>query len=373
MRHIGRGFTASRKRFIVPVLGIGLAHFVVGLALYYSLQAGMSFGGPFLEGHAFGWIYMFSGWDSNYYRAIALNWYPAKLDPVWAYSPLYPATVRLLNFLGLNVRLGAFSVAAVCGFASIMVFQAIAEHYMVRTQALLATVLYFLFPPVFVFSFVSYSDPMFILFALLTWHFHLKRSDLKASATAGLCALSRPEGFLLVIPLLYDYVSQRQFKRISYAFVPLSAVAGWELYGYAQTGVWLPSLVAGKYWNTPEAQAVRLALQQLVMGNLSSVGVLLPYRWLIVAIVAILGIALFLAWRDWKIDEALSIYLLASMMILGSMPSAVYRSFPRILSIIFPVGLPMHTRKLNVLVALTLIFLMLDYVAWLAFLTDGFY
>jgi hypothetical protein len=94
---------------------------------------------------------------------------------------------------------------------------------------------------------------------------------------------------------------------------------------------------------------------------------------LIAAVLAILATVLFLAWRDWKIDRALSIYIIASLIILGWRLSVVYRSFPRILSFIFPIGLPMHTRKLNLLLALTLIFLIADYIAWLAFLTDGFF
>jgi len=373
MLHIVRSLALDPKRFILPVLGIALAHAAVGLVLYYSLRAGVTLSNPFMAAHPFSWIYMFSGWDSSYYLEIAGNWYPPKLDPLWAFSPLYPATVRTLVFLGVDLRIGGFAVAVICGLASIMVFQKVAELYMARTQALIAASLYFLFPPVFVFSFVTYPEPMFILLALLSWYFHQKRSDRNASVAAGLCALSRPEGFLIIIPLLYEYAIRRQFRKVGYALVPLFAIAGWELYGYTQTGVWLPSLAAGHFWHTPKVHAVRQAIQQLVTGNFNSVDVLLPYWWLILTIIAILAIVLFLVWRDWKIDRALSIYLLASVMILGWSLSALYRSFPRVLSFIFPVGLPLHSRKLNLLVALAIIFLALDYIAWLAFLTDGFY
>lgn len=376
VRAAGR-FLPTRKRFVLPVFGFALVHLVIGLVLYYSLQAGGSFSVPFMKINPsslpFDWLYLFSAWDSEIYRDIALNWYPPKLSPHWAFFPLYPATVRLLSFVGVNAGLGAFTVAVICGFGSVIVFQEVAERYMVRAQAFVATSLYFLFPPVFVFSVASYPQSMFLLLALLSWHFHKEHSELKACIAAGLCALTRAEGFLLAIPLLYDYLSERKFKNVVYALVPLSATAAWELYGLALTGVSFPSLAAGKFWNTPNVQAIKLAIQQLAGGNLSSVGVLLPYGWLIVSILGILAVVFLLAWRNLKIDRALSVYLVASTLILGATLSIAYRSFPRILSFFFPVGLPLHTDRVSLLVALTLIFLVLDYIAWFAFLTDGFY
>ena len=372
LRTVRRSISGG-QRFLVPVFGIVLAHIVIGLALYYSLIFGVALGAPVMPANSFGWASMSSAWDSNYYRAIAINWYPSSLDPLWAFFPLYPMTVRTLSFLGLEVRFTAVVVAITCGLGSVIVFQTITEQYMVRTQALIATCLYFLFPPVFVFSFVAYAEPMYLLLALLAWHFHRKQAEAKASIAAGLCALSRPEAFLIVIPLLYDYLSNRQFKHVPYVLVPFSAVGAWELYGLAKTGVWLPSYTADTFWNTPHAQAVRLAIQRLASGNLSSLEILFPYRWLIAATMAAVAIVLLLAWRNWKIDRALCVYLSGSTIILASTLSVAYRSFPRILSFIFPAGLPLHTRKLNLLVVTIILFLLLDYIAWLAFLTDGFY
>ncbi len=369
---------ATRKRFIPPLLGITATRTLLGILLYYSLRTRGRFSVPFMSPLMsgwklpFDWLYLFSAWDSGYYGGIAVAWYPHKLAPQWSFFPLYPATVRLLSYVGLEVGLGAFIVPIVCGCASVIVFQKVAERYMGKTQAAIASSLYFLFPPIFVFSAASYPESMFLLFSLLSWHFHQEKSDLKTSIAAGLCSLSRPEGFLLIIPLLYDYVRKRQFRKIGYLLVPLSATAGWELYGLAVTGVWLPTLAAGAFWNTPKTQALKLAILQLAQGNLSSIGVFLPYSWLILTVIAIIVLVLFFAWRVWKIDKALSLYLLAPILI-TSTTAVAYRSFPRILSFFFPVGLPLHTRNLKLLVFLALLFLVLDYFAWLAFLTGGFY
>lgn len=366
---------ATRKRFILPLVGIAVVRTLLGILLYYSLRSGGSFSVQSMSSWKlpFDWLYLFSAWDSGSYRNIALEWYPPKLAPQWSFFPLYPATVRLLGLVGLDVGLGAFVVPMVCGAVSIMLFQKIAERYLGKAQGAVAASMYFLFPPVFVFSAASYPESMFLLFSLLSWHFHQEESDLKASMAAGLGSLSRAEGFLLVIPLLYDYLRKRQFGRIGYLLIPLSATAAWELYGLAMTGVWLPTRAAGAFWNTPKAQAVKLAIRQFAQGNLISVGILLPYSWLILTIITIIVLVLFLTWRVWRIDKALSVYLLSITLIISSLISVALRSSPRILSFFFPVGLPLHTRNLKLLVFLVLLFLILDYVAWLAFLTDGFY
>lgn len=379
MKHIRflalKRLMVTRKRFMVPLLGIAAVRTLLGILLYYSLRVGGSFSVPFMSSSnlSFDWLYLFSAWDSAYYRNIALAWYPPKLAPQWAYFPLYPATVRLLSLVGLDVGFAAFIVPMICGYASVIVFQKIAERYLGKTQGAIAASMYSLFPPVFVFSAASYAESMYLLFSLLSWHFHQEKSDLKASIVGGLCSLSRPEGFLIVIPFLYDYLRKRQFRKFGYLLLPMSATAAWELYGLAITGVWLPTRAAGSFWVTANTRTVNLAIRELVLGNLSSARILLPYFWLIVAIFAIMVLVLFLAWRVWKIDEALSIYLLGATLVMSLSTTIGFRSFPRILSFFFPLGLPLCTRNWKLLAFLALLFLVLDYVAWLAFLTDGFY
>jgi len=368
---------ATRKRFIIPVLVITVVRTVYAYILYHALRAGPNFSVPFMSIWNFklpyDWLYLFSAWDSGAYQTIAVQWYPATLSPYWSYFPLYPATFRLLSVLGIDPALGAFLVSATCGLASTVAFQGVAEGYFDRRDSLVATSLYFLFPPVFVFSAASYPESLFLLLSLLSWYLHRKQKELQACLAAGLCSLSRPEGVLMVIPLVFDYLKRGQLRKLPYLMIPLSVTVGWELYGFVLTDVWLPTRAAGIFWNTANAQAVKRAVQQLFQGDLSSIAILLPYSGLIVAIVVILVVVVFLAWRNWKIDKALCSYILASTFLLGVSTSIAYRSFPRILSFFFPIGLALHTRNLKLLVTVVLLFLALDYAAWLAFLTDGFY
>jgi 4-amino-4-deoxy-L-arabinose transferase-like glycosyltransferase len=78
----------------------------------------------------------------------------------------------------LDIQIGALLVSGLSGIASIPLFLVIARHYLQAQRALYATLLYFLLPPVFVFSGVNYSEPLFLLITLLAWHFHLTGREL---------------------------------------------------------------------------------------------------------------------------------------------------------------------------------------------------
>ena len=368
---------ATRKRFLMLPLGITAFRALIAIILYSTLRVGGVFSVPFMDiwepKLPFDWLYLFSAWDSIFYRGIALYWYPTKPTALWAFLPLYPATVKLIALSGIDTELGALIISIICSLASIVVFQQIAERYMDKTQALIATTMYFLFPPVFVFSAATYPESMFLLFTLVSWRLHQEKSDLRASVAAALSSLIRWEGFFLVIPLLYDFTRQKQFKKITYLLIPLAAIAGWEVYGFVITGFWLPTLAAYRFWSTAQSRAVALAVRQLIEGNRSSIAILLPYSWLIAAILASLVAVVFLAWRVWRIDKALCIYVLTSVFILAVTTRVAYRSFPRVLGFFFPIGLAMHTRKTKLLIVVIILFLVVDYFAWLAFLTDGFY
>jgi hypothetical protein len=48
---------ATRKRFMLPLLGITIFRTLLGISLYYSLRAGISFSAPFIGGSNFDGLY----------------------------------------------------------------------------------------------------------------------------------------------------------------------------------------------------------------------------------------------------------------------------------------------------------------------------
>lgn len=319
------------------------------------------------------WLYLFAGWDTGYYYTIALSWYPPVLAPQWAFFPLYPAAIRILSWTGINTYLSAFLVSAIPGLLCIPIFQKIAETYMSRGQALTATLLYFLLPPVFVFTATSYTEPMFLLFSLLTWYCHLRGQNRRAAVAASLCSLTRTYGVLITVPIVYDFLKRRQFRNMLYMALPVGVVFGWLAYGFAMTGV-LAVVASHVFWIPPQLPAIQGDMLRVAMGQLDAMQGLLPYLGTGLLALSFVLLILFLSYRVLRIDRTLALYTFASFCTIVTLGvwSISIRSFPRLLTFLFPIGLALYSKRpwLRLVVAVTL--LVLDYVAWWAFIADGF-
>ena len=328
------------------------------------------------------WLYLFNRWDSGYYYSIAASWYPHHLSPEWAFFPLYPALIRLVVSLGVHVAYAALIVAGVSGLISVIVFQKIAEHYFGQMQAATSTLLYFTLPPVFVFSAVSYSEPVFLLFSLLAWYLHLTGKDVLAGSAAAICSMARPYGLLIALPLTFDYFSRRQFRKLSFAALPLFCFLGWTYYSLQMTGSFATVSALGTFWTSYPRLVFQSIFDQFFRGNLSgSIGAIQAFLGLVqvnivrvtMGIISIVLVA-FLGYKVLKTDRSLGAYVIVSVVAVsyfGIFPSI--GSFPRYLGFLFPIGLVFGMKRKWPVWAVLLVLIMLDYIAWWAFIHDGFY
>jgi Gpi18-like mannosyltransferase len=346
--NISAAYKHSASCCIGFVAGVRL---VYAALLYGTLRTKGIFNVPFMGvvRLPFDWLYLFAAWDTGYYYSIAQYWYPSSLSPQWAFFPLYPAIVRALYLIGIDVSVGAFVVATIAGLASIPLLLKVAEKYLSAEQAFKTTLLYFLFPPVFVFSGASYSESVFLLLSLLSWNYHLQRKEVRAGLAAGLCTLTRPYGILVALPLAYDFLRRGEFRKLGCLVIPPSALAGWAIYAYSQTGSFAV-LAARTFWSSQNSLIFRNALIELVQGSLNSFQVLLSLLWKYfpIALAALISILLVvpLSFRVWKMDRALGYYSLSSLLVIvyfGFFPS--FGSFPRYLAFIFPIALGFGTRR----------------------------
>jgi len=82
---------------------------------------------------------------------------------------------------------------------------------------------------------------------------------------------------------------------------------------------------------------------------------------------------MFLCWRAWRVDRALGLYAFSSTLAIASLGFVTSPlSLPRHLVFLFPLGLSLYTRRRPLLVTMIAVFLVLNYLAWWAFLTDSF-
>jgi hypothetical protein len=319
-------------------------------------------------------LQLFSRWDTGWYIAIAQAWYPTLPAPAWAFSPLYPITIRILVSLELHPLFAAWLIATTAGLTCVPVFQKVAEAYLPAKRARTTTILYFLLPPVLLFSGISYSEPLFLLLSLLAWRYHLSGADLKSNLAAALSSLTRNYGVLIVIPLIYDCMRRKELKRLAFAPIPILSSVGWLLYAYARTGDLLAPLDARSRMADPTPIAIMRAVSDIMKGHLGSIMVLVHYWWVFILGIPALLFVLVLAKRALLIDRSLGLYTFISILAIFIFGFSVTSttSFLRYFTFLFPIGLPLYTQRRWLLTIMISTFLLLNYLMWLGFLVGGY-
>jgi hypothetical protein len=263
-------------------------------------------------------------------------------------------------------------VANTAGLASVLMFQMVTENYLGKHRSSLSTILYFLLPPVFVFTTVSYSESLFLLLSLLCWYAHIRGNEVSAAGLAALSTLTRSYGLLILFPITFDLLRHRKYGAVSLFVLPFLALIGWFLYAFKKTGVFLAPLAAESTWNTAIVGGIQDSLIRFVTeGDIQALRFVLDY-WVITVIgIVSFALALVLTLRVCKLDRSLGIYsalFLLSFSIATILFIPTFASMPRYLSVSFPLGVALETkRKLRFLVV-ALLFFVMDFVAWWLFL-----
>jgi len=117
------------------------------------------------------WPLLFHGWDSAWYIKIAKTGYSY---PAYAFLPAYPFMIRIAYLLIGDWILSSFIVSFLLGVAAVPMFQLLAENYMSKDQAAIVTLVFALFPPVFFFTSIAYTESLFLVATIGTWLFLFK-------------------------------------------------------------------------------------------------------------------------------------------------------------------------------------------------------
>jgi hypothetical protein len=216
-------------------------------------------------------VNMWSRWDSEWYLSIAKNGYqfrPGEESNV-AFFPFYPLLVRGIHaIIPLRSDAGWFLIGILLSNAALL----LALTYLYRLVLLdydraiaSRTILYLCVFPTSLFLSAFYTEAVFL--AAIVTAFYCGRSGrwLLAGCLAAAAALCRPPGGLVILPLAFEYLSQRQFRlsRIRADFLALGlaplAVFGhlaflrwrfgaWDILSQAESQSWARSFTLP--WNT---------------------------------------------------------------------------------------------------------------------------
>ena len=189
----------------------------IGLSLWAVLALGVvqadtgpadperpHFGIPPVEGGLAGLLLgPWQRFDTIHYIHLAKHGYEAG-TPHTVFPPLFPLLIRAVGgMLGARYLLGALIISNLSAIGYLTVLFALAEGEVGPEGARRAQVYAAVYPWAF-FLLAGYAESLFLLLAGLSFWMAHRRWRLAARLCGALAALVRPQGVVLMLPLLYE-------------------------------------------------------------------------------------------------------------------------------------------------------------------------
>lgn len=209
-------------------------------------------------------IDMWARWDSGWYLFTIKNGYSMG-ESVFVTSnlpffPVFPLIVKALTFwIPAQIATDAFLLAVgivvsnVLLFAGVVVLYKLVKHYFSK-QVATTSLWFFLVFPVSFFLSSFYTESTFFFFSVVSLYAAVKGKWGVAAAAAMVVSATRPLGGLIGLPLVLEYMSQRDWKLkkldlnvLWFALVPMGLLA-FLTYMYWLTGDFLAPVKAQAAW-----------------------------------------------------------------------------------------------------------------------------
>jgi len=218
--------------------------------------------------------------DVTWYMDIARNGYeirPFSDDEKanWSFYPLWPFVLRLCNLLFSEMLISGILASTAFFMAGLAVLYRLVSRDYGAEIARTAAVLIVVFPASYFFMRPG-PESLFLFLVVVSFYLAKRGNWLAAGIVGGLATLTRLQGVLLVIPLVYMYYQQyRQHKThpwraASLVLIPL-AQAGFMIHLYSLTGNPLASVRMQGVWDNS------LALPFTAMARFLAKPVLISY------------------------------------------------------------------------------------------------
>lgn len=180
-------------------------------------------------------------WDTKWYLKIAEHGYLGADRFGLVFFPLFPLVSRIVgSFTGGDLYVAGLLVNNIAVITSLWYLYVFCKERWGRDVALRAAKYLIIFPTSFYLS--GYlTESLFVMLSIMTFYYAYKRQWVIAGPLAGLLAISRPVGVLVIVPLLLLYlqehwdrpVRQRVKELMHLAWIPLAfgafIVLQWKL------------------------------------------------------------------------------------------------------------------------------------------------
>lgn len=203
LKSVLRSFTASRA---LVVLFAALGYFFLP-SIHEGIAAPLTEGAPW-------YLSIWYQWDANWYMSIVTDgyqWVAGDQSNV-AFFPLYPLTVRLAGWLlGGHYLLAAILLSSVYMIGGLVFFYRLVRDDYGDDLARRAVWLLAIFPTSVFFT-TMYTESLFLMTSVGAFYYARRGRWAMAGIWGMAASLTRVTGLLLILPLLWEYLSQQNFS-----------------------------------------------------------------------------------------------------------------------------------------------------------------
>jgi hypothetical protein len=375
-----------------------VAKIVAGIFIYYWLNIG-SIGtfwsdpnrvfkwdqnAVFLQGINSGsrWPYLFLGWDSAWYLSIITHGYTFSIQ-TYTFSPGLPFLASIPTQIFGDPLASTAILSFVFGVLAIPLFQVIAEKHLTRKASFLVSLLFGFSPYLFLFSTVVYAEGMFLCLTLVSWYFLDKDRLALASTFAAIASLTRVMGLVMTVPMLYSIIRKREkveVKKVVLSLTPFIAVGFWYLYcllvggdlfAPIHTTEWSGLTTIPKFLAQDLPQKGLQAFSEISLQNWPATQFMLLPLAVIISVIA----PPFLINRLKPTETNLKLFSWAAYF--GILLFGAIVSFPRFVSVLFPLWIPLARgfkieKKEFLAITIMVAFFVIGTSMWISFLNGQF-
>ena len=197
-------------------------------------------------------------WDTGWYMNIVQNWYPSVIKvgaSNFGFFPLYPIMIKLLSFIVQDYFISGIIISNLCLILSCFLIYKIVRLDEDEETSMRSIKYLFFFPAAFILSAV-FSESLLLVLFLACFYYSQKEKWAYVGIFGFFAALTKPYGFFIIIPLLYEYAKSKGFRiknvrlDILYLLLIPMGIALFSLYCYYLTGDYLAFVhVKQSGWN----------------------------------------------------------------------------------------------------------------------------
>jgi hypothetical protein len=238
----------------------------------------------------------FARWDGKWYLAIARSGYPSVLphgrQSVWAFFPLFPASIRVVGALGIPLQLAGMLITHLAFLVALVGLHRLMSRRFSARSSMLAIWVIALFPTAFVYS-MLYPSAIFLAASVWAFVFLANRQDAAAAAAGVVATLARPNGIVLAIALAVA-IGMHAPRLLRVCGPALVALLGWMEYNAVRTGdalaffhakhAWHELTLLGLFTRNRVAGTFHLLLAAVAVGAIVAARERIPRSWSVLTV-----------------------------------------------------------------------------------------